>query len=374
MFFGGLNPDYVNLDKAAIPQADELQRLLGNMILSMNADRRPLPRFWYFPNMKKAVILMSGDDHGTDNGTQTVFDTLLNASAPGCSVADWECYRATSWLYTESGLTNAQAVGYQSQGFEMGVHVNTNCENWTHQTLDSFFTNDIASFAAKYTSIQQAKTNRTHCLVWSDWATQPKVELSHGIRLDETYYYWPPEWVQNRPGFMTGSGMPMRFADLDGSIIDVYQAATHLTNETDNTSTSINSLLDKALGPEGYYGVFGTHYNYTVDQFHTTILNSAQAHGVSLITAQQLLTWLDGRNSSLFGNPTWNGTQLAFSITVGAGANNLYAMVPNQTTGGHLSSLTINGAAVSFSVQTIKGRSYAVFPAANGNTVATYAP
>src|SRR5262249_17764817 len=172
----------------------------------------------------------------------------------------------------------------------------------------------------------------------------------------------------------TGSGFPMRFGDLVGSGIDVYQAATHLVNENGVTyPDGINSMLDKALGPEGYYGVFGTHYDYT-DNFQTQLLNSAVAHNVSLITAQQLLTWLDGRNSSSFGNPTWNGTQLGFSITVGAGANNLYAMVPNQTPGGHLSSLTINGSSVAFTVQTIKGLAYAVFRAANGNAVATYAP
>jgi hypothetical protein len=41
--------DYVNLDEAAIPQPRELRRLLGNMILSMVADRGRPPRFWYFP-------------------------------------------------------------------------------------------------------------------------------------------------------------------------------------------------------------------------------------------------------------------------------------------------------------------------------------
>src|SRR5262245_39669063 len=46
LFLGGADPDSVNLDIVAIPQADELQRLLGNMILSMSADKRPLPRFW----------------------------------------------------------------------------------------------------------------------------------------------------------------------------------------------------------------------------------------------------------------------------------------------------------------------------------------
>jgi hypothetical protein len=254
------------------------------------------------------------------------------------------------------------------------VHVTTDCQNWTPQTLPGFFTLELAAFAAKYTSLPAQKTNRTHCIAWSDWATHPKVELDHGIRLDESYYYWPPEWVQNRSGFMTGSGIPMRFADLDGSIIDVYQQPTHLVNETDNSIDSINRVLDKALGPEGYYGVFGTHYDYRGDGFELNLLNSAIAHDVSLITAQQLLTWLDGRNSSSFGNSTWNGTQLAFPITVGAGANNLFAMIPNQSAGGQLSSLTINGSPVSFTVQTIKGRSYAVFLVANGNAVATYAP
>jgi hypothetical protein len=349
-----------------------MQRLLANMILFMSIGRSPMPRFWYLPDMKKAVILMTGDDHGTPDSTKTVFDTLLAQSPAGCSVANWECYRATSWMYETSGLTNSQALAYHNQGFEMGVHVNPACSNWTPDVLRDFFTNDLAAFAAKYTSLPAQKTNRTHCIVWSDWATHPKVELDNRIRLDESYYYWPPEWVQNRSGFMTGSGFPMRFADLNGSIIDVYQAVTHLVNETDNSIDSVNRLLEKALGPEGYYGVFGTHYDYT-DGFENKILSSARAHNVSLISAQQLLTWLDGRNSSSFGNSTWNGTRLAFSITVGAGANNLYAMVPYQSTGGKLKALTINSLPAAFTLETIKGRSYAVFRAANGNAVATYA-
>ena len=60
-------------------------------------------------------------------------------------------------------------------------------------------------------------TQRTHCIVWSDWVGTPRVELAHGMRLDGNYYYWPPGWVLDVPGMFTGSGMPMRFADTDGS-------------------------------------------------------------------------------------------------------------------------------------------------------------
>jgi hypothetical protein len=390
LFFGGAEPDYVNLDKVAIPQADELQRLLGNMIHFMSASypptsskNTPLPRFWYLPNMKKAAILMAGDDHGTPNSTASLFNTLRDESPEDCSIADWSCYRATGWLYTDSGLTDSQALEYKNQGFDLGAHVNTNCQDWTPQTLEDFFSLDLANFAAKYLSLPAQKTNRTHCTVWSDWATHPKVESNHGIRLDMNYYYWPPQWVQNRPGFMTGSGFPMRYADLDGSIIDVYQAATHLTNETDATSNSINSLLDKALGPEGYFGVFGARYDYRGDGFETTILNSARERDVSLISAQQLLTWLEGRSSSSFGNVQWwtpsdeferPDHELRFSITVGAGADNLFVIIPNQRRGRQVSSITINDAPVSFEVQTIKGRSYAVFRAATGTAKLIYTP
>ena len=56
LFFGGSSTDWVNLSKVAIPQADEQQRLLANLIQVMNRDRKPLPRFWYFPRSLKAVV------------------------------------------------------------------------------------------------------------------------------------------------------------------------------------------------------------------------------------------------------------------------------------------------------------------------------
>src|SRR4029079_10809203 len=53
LFFGASasdpQPDWVDLNKVAIPQADEQQRLLANLIGFVGQDRKPLPRFWYFP-------------------------------------------------------------------------------------------------------------------------------------------------------------------------------------------------------------------------------------------------------------------------------------------------------------------------------------
>ncbi len=302
LFFGNAasdpQPDWIDLDKVAIPQADEQQRLLANLILTMAADRKPLPRFWYFPRGEKAVVLMTGDDHG-NNGTQGRFEDYQQASAPGCSVADWECVRGTSYIFPNTPLAAVDAEALEADGFEIAVHVNTNCADWTSSSLQSFYTTQIADFATNFPTLDAPATNRTHCIAWSDWATQPKVEKQKGIRLDTNYYYWPPGWVNDRPGFMTGSGMPMRFADLDGTVIGVYQAATQMTDESGQSFPfTIDELLDKALGTEGYYGVMNAnmHTDSASHACSDAIIASAQTSGIPVVTARQLLTWLDGRN------------------------------------------------------------------------------
>ncbi len=56
-------PDYVDFNKIQIPQADEQQRLLANIILQGNLHRKPLPKFWFLPRKLKAAVVMTGDDH-----------------------------------------------------------------------------------------------------------------------------------------------------------------------------------------------------------------------------------------------------------------------------------------------------------------------
>src|SRR5206468_8583119 len=130
---------------------------------------------------------------------------------------------------------------------------------------------------------------------WSDYATQPQVELAHGIRLDTSYEYGPASWILDRPGLFTGSAMPMRFADASGAMIDVYQAATPLSDASGQSyPLTIATLLDRALGPEGYYGAFTANIRadaaFSADS--DQIVASAQARGVPIVAAKQLLAWL----------------------------------------------------------------------------------
>lgn len=372
---GDPQPDWVNLDKVAIPQADELQRLLANLIHTMNLDKKPLLRFWYLPSLHKAVVVMTGDEHGCCGGSRGRFELNQAQSPPGCSVEDWECVRATSYVYNGGDMTDAEAAVWESLGFELAVHVTSFCSNWTPATLEANYSSQLAAFGAQFPSLAPVETNRTHCIAFSDYDSEPQTEATHGIRLDTNYYYWPPAWVANRPGVFTGSGMAMRFARFDGSMIDCYQLATQMTDESNQTYPyTCDVLLDRAIGAEGFYGAFcaNMHTDTANHSGNNAIVASAQARGVPVISARQLLTWLDGRSASHFENIIWSGNQLGFSIAAHAQARNLRAMVPATSAIGELTGITRNGGAVGYSVETIKGVSYAFFAGESGDFVATY--
>ena len=266
LFFGAaagdVQPDWVDLDKVAIPQADEQQRLLANLVLHLNRARKPLPRFWYLPRSLKAAIVMTGDDHAQRRDRRPVqpVQGVERARLFGRRLAVHP--RHVVHLQRHAGHGRCGVARVRQRRVRGGAARHELLRNWTPASLATFYSSQIAQFRAERPSVPPIQTNRTHCIAWSDYVTQPKVELANGIRFDTNYYYFPEDWVQNRPGLFTGSAMPMRFADLDGTTIDVYQATTQMTDESGQTYPfTADTLLDRALGPLGYYGVFTANHH-----------------------------------------------------------------------------------------------------------------
>jgi hypothetical protein len=379
LFYGAAQndpqPDWIDLNKVAIPQADEQQRLLANMIIQMNLDKKLLPRFWYFPRNLPALVVMTGDDHN-GGGTVGRFNIYKSLSPTGCSVQDWQCIRSTSYIFASNPyITPAQAAAYENEGFEVAMHLNTNCENWTPSTLRTFFTSQRTAWSQKFTAMPAPVTSRTHCIVWSDYSSTPEIEQTIGVGLDTSYYYWPPTWVVNLPGFFTGSGIPMKFADAEGNLLNVYQGVTQMTDESGQTYPyTIDTLLARATGPEGYYGAFvaNIHTDEVTSWESDDIIASAQRKGIPVISARQLLQWLNARNGATFTALDWNGSMLSFAVTAN-NANGLTAMAPVPA-GKTAMKVSFNGTSVPFTIATIKGVRYATFAAADGTYQVTYVP
>jgi hypothetical protein len=375
MFWGAAGePNWIDLAKVAIPQADEQQRLFANLLLQMSVERRPLPRFWYLPRGSKAAVVMTGDDHGSGR-TMARFLSFIAASPDNCSVDDWQCVRATSYIYPDAQVTAGDVTALDQQGFEIGLHTTTGCANFTPASLDTAFSTQLAQWTARFPAIPSPSTIRTHCIPWSDWSSHASTSGSHGMRLDTNYYYWPGAWAAGRPGMFTGSGMPMRFAAENGAVLDVYQAPTQITDESgQNVPSTIAALLGRALGAEGYYGVFtaNMHNDNLTSPDAAAIVDAARAVGVPVVSARQMLEWLDGRNGSTYRDLSWNDGILMFRIELGVGARGLQTMVPRVVGGKPVTSVTADGVDVAFSEAIIKGRSYAVFSGPSAEYRITY--
>ena len=405
LFFGGNEFDWIDLNRVAIPQADEQQRLLANLITQFSYT--PTPHFWYFPRDEKAVVAMTGDDHGS-GGTLDVVEHLYEIGPAGCQqpidqdlVANWGCPRATSYIYPKdtTPLTDDQLELWTDWGFEMSDHPlfqsDASCVDFTSiDDLRSKITSQVNEFRAKFPSVPAPTTTRTHCIAWSDWDSQPKVDSELGIRLNTDYYYFSASWTNNTPGLFTGSGMPMRFAAVDGSLIDVYQAATYGADDAtlryrgdvesrDDPNAVVpaigKALIDGALGASGYYGAFTiqVHSDEPADAAgRNALIADAMNRHVPIVSERQLLTWLDGRDSSKFTDVGFGADgKLRFTVVPGTGARGLQAMLPVKGSSGALSALTRDGVTVNFDeddIETIKGVQYLKLPDASGDYVATY--
>ena len=339
-------------------------------------DKKPLPRFWFLPSGKKAAVVMSGDDHGV-NRTTNIFNKFKNdgPNSPQ-DVADWKAVRGTSYIWPNTPITDAQLAQFQSEGFEIALHLNTDCANWTTTSWRQYWKDQWNIMKDKFPSIQNAVTNRTHCIAWSDWVNQAKMQAELGVRLDVNYYYYPGNWIQGRAGMFTGSGMPMRFADIDGTMVDCYQVATQLTDESNQVyPEEIDNLLNKAMGAEGYYGVFCA--NMHTDIFPAPgsdfIVSSAVSRNIPVVSAKQMLEWVDGRNNSYFSNYSWTNNILTFNITADAKALNLKSMLPVVVNQYRLISVKRNNVLLTTANEVIKGIEYAFFDAPSGSYEAIYA-
>ena len=234
LFFGGAaGADWVNLGKVAIPQADEQQRLLANLVDDDGRDRMPLPRFWYFPKPQGRA---RGHRRRPRERRHRRAGSSIHRRQRGRLLASPLGVRAVHVVRLHRHATQQRAGReFQHAGLrDRPSTSDTSCANYTPASLAQTYSTQLsASSRASTIAAGPARTARTA----SSGATgsQPKAELANGIRLDTNYYYWPASWIKNRPGFMTGSGMPMRFTDTDGAADRRLPGGHEMTDESDQS-------------------------------------------------------------------------------------------------------------------------------------------
>jgi hypothetical protein len=376
---------WLDASKVAIPQADELQRMLVNQI-----EATTLPRLWYFPAYKsgvtKAVAILTGDDHASANSqTLSRFAAESAASPAGCSVVNWTCYTSTSYAFP-GAFSDTAAKVYADKGFEVSPHIaeGANCAaDWsTTSQFAAITTSAVQAWQASYPTISAAYSpvsERLHCYgIWKDYASIAIVEGQNGIKADTNSECWPSTYLSVSQCMMTGTGMPENYVDQNGNLTNVYQFTTQATDENPATVTqaAMNGLVTNATGANAYYGYFTVlcHLdNQPIsNQCASDLLSIAQTNNIPMVSGKQAGLFWDGRNNAAITNVTYGTSSLSFSVN--APVANLQEMTPMSYQGKTLSGVTVGGSAATFTTQTINGVAYAIttLPTGSSNLVASY--
>ena len=312
LFFGGAQADWVNLDKVAIPQADEQQRLLANLILHMNARSEAVAEVLVLPAGRKG----GRRDDGRRSRQQRHGRPIrpLQDQQPGQLQRERLGVRPRNVVYLSghAHLPTRQAAAYVADGFEIGRPHHDRLLRLHAQSLQTNYArrsgrcSRVCSRACRRRDQPDAlhRLQRLrHAAASRRWRTAfgstrtTTTGPAHGCE---------PSGVHDR----------LRHADAvrQGStarMIDVYQAATQMTDESEQTLPfTIDTLLDRAHRPEGYYGFFvaNMHTDTVAHAGSEAIVASAHARGRSVISAAAAARpgWMeetDPRSAAL----NWNG-------------------------------------------------------------------
>jgi len=394
--------DWIDLDRMLIPQADQQQRLLSNLLVALNQVARPLPRLWFFPGAAESVLIATGDSHG--NPAYAIEDVLTRVEKRGGHftvyytafpnsqvrrAAKKGVLQASSWPLLGESLADtfpspsaAQVSAWRARGHEFGLHP------YVEEGLQPGWDRHWQEFTGLgYGPVPP--TVRTHRILWTGWVETARVQAAQGIRMNLDYYHWGPgfqnstgEWMF---GHFTGSGLPMKFVDEYGRILNTYQQLTQIADDhlldlhwggvarvSAETALDISdTLLTRSLA--GEFFAIGT--NFHVDPFAVGgewiteaihwlegTLDLANRYGVPIWSAKEWLSFTEVRHDARLENVQWHpeSKQLGFELVAQEAPDvGLTLMLPLRHRQADLVQIQVDGSAMLWKTQEVGAVSYA---------------
>jgi len=354
-------------EKIAIPQADEQMRLLSHIIEKFAGFNKPIPRLWYFPDNYKCIFIFTID--GEDSRETDIDNEIKDVQNKGGNAT---LYEIGTYIYAST------VNKWRSDGHEVAIHYNDvpNYDNPTYSNMITVFDTMTANFKKAYGIIPV--TGRNHWAVWcskdslgmKDFAEQVVIEEKYGLGMDCNYYQFGgnkvyPNWIGG-VGHFTGSGIPMKFADVTGRILDIYQSNTQLPDETwlkENIESKSKILIDRSLDEENYTYINANYHTWYWGECREAglrVLDYCNTRGVPVWTAERVYKFLKMKDEAVFSDIKWSNNTLAFKLT--SGINNpegLTFLLPSIHGDLEISSVTVNRQNIKFDRIIIKGSEYA---------------
>ncbi len=403
--------DWVDLERLPIPQADEAQRLLANILTGLSQGRRPLPRWWYFPATTPGVLIATGDNHASYfeaadtllriveqyRGQFSVYYTPQEISYLS-RAGRRALYRAAPVPWVGDRLIDrfhsppASSVNeWRGRGHEWALHPYVD-ETSVVPGLEAGWLHYWRQFTGQgYGPVPP--TVRTHRIIWSGWVETARVQASFGMRLNLDYYHWGP--LFQRPdqswawGYLTGSGLPMRFINEQGRVLKIYQLLTELADDHmlelrwGNEVRGIANLpaaeavaVSRALigaaaarYPSALVGQFHVDpfltellYRQRAETFLEGTLAAAVEHNLPIWSAERFLYFSEARAAAGLDQVTWDAASRRLGFTTRFGRDSgepLELLIPLTHQGFRLVTITADGARAPYAERRVGGVAYA---------------
>lgn len=378
---GGVKPndlfcDFLDADRDWIPQADIHQHILSDLILRLTESRKPLPRWYCLPRASKALLIMTGDGCGSPNADCFIQEANAVESFGG-SISFYLFFDGDP-VVTPDLQATLLAKGHSTSVHPVFASVPTKAEEAIRR--------DIASHVIRFG--RWPRTIRTHELSWAGYMEQPRIYERMGIRMDLTYVSYLP----GMDGYMTGSALPMRFVDPNGSVIDVYQQPTQFEDDIqmgpwraqglsleEATKRSVDMLREsiERFHEPVVMNIHPKHYATFSGGWTRNTMAYARDHGVPIWSADRWLAFWETREAAQFTGLTFQAGVLSFNIRGNGPRESLTLLVPSALDVRRIRSLYIDGHLQPLALRSVRGRTYVIVevdvpPAKQIAVVATY--
>jgi O-glycosyl hydrolase len=373
---------WVDTSCNTLNHADEQMRILSRAVEQMSG--MPLPKMWYFPDTLKCLVTLNNDgEDSKENEFEPQFNDVYAKGA-----------KMTLYIKEVEYVSKAWTDKWRRRGFEMSGHPDQtqHATDPSWQRMDAIY----SSLNAKLRSVldvPRMQTVTNHWFVWPgnydngkyDFAAQAKLEEKHGVGLDCNYAHYDNNAGQKQflgsygysQGNYTGSGLPMKFADADGNLINVYQQLNNVYDQQymehkdqDGYFNAFKGLMDRSIdnGAYSYISVRAHNNEYFFSKVPLMkVLDYANSKHVPVWTELQLLNFLKARDEAAITNIHFQDQQLTFTLhSTNFTDAKITAMIPESFNGKKIKNITIDGSNHKLTLHNIKGVNYVLLPVMPG--------
>ncbi len=360
---------YLDAALCHLPQADLHQDALVRILEWMTGLRQPLPRLWYFPNGAGAVAFINGD--GDNMKREDLENVVATAERFGALY--------TVYLMMENHETvppewEAELCG---RGHDFGQHAFAGRLPTLVQMREQL-RKEMDAFRSRYG--HESVTFRGHNVIWAGWMEMAKYLRENGVRLDTNFAAGP----YFRQGYLNGSGLPVKFMDEEGTLLDIYEQCT--------MSTDDGWLSDKmflpALSVEACIALSAQQADAAIDRFHTVYhpyfhptrtrpgplsaqrwLEGALRHcrdrGFTFVSGVDWVAFNDGRRGLRLAEYRFDpeSTVLEFALEAEVAVEGVTLSLPYTCRGRATGGAEVDGEAVDVNAEELEGRMQVLLPA-----------